>query len=43
MTHEQRDRLFGEIRRRLALRRDRRLRRGWGVVLHVAKALPGGW
>ncbi len=43
MTHEQRERLFGEIRRRLALRRDRRVRRGWGVVLHVAKALPGGW
>jgi SAM-dependent methyltransferase len=33
----QRDRLYGEIRRRLALRPDGRLRRGWGAVLHVAR------
>jgi SAM-dependent methyltransferase len=33
----QRDRLYGEIRRRLALRSDGRLRRGWGAVLHVAR------
>jgi SAM-dependent methyltransferase len=33
----QRDRLYGEIRRRLALRPDGQLRRHWGVVLHVAR------
>lgn len=33
----QRDRLYGEIRRRLASRTDGRLRRHWGVVLHVAR------
>ncbi|WP_037077376.1 class I SAM-dependent methyltransferase [Pseudonocardia spinosispora] len=33
----QRDRLYGEIRRRLALRPDGRLRRHWGAVLHVAR------
>ncbi len=33
----QRDRLYGEIRRRLALRPDGLLRRHWGVVLHVAR------
>lgn len=32
----QRDRLFGEIRRRLARRPDGCLRRHWGSVLHVA-------
>jgi len=32
----QRDRLYGEIRRRLAERPDGRLRRHWGAVLHVA-------
>jgi SAM-dependent methyltransferase len=37
MTAAQRDRLYGEIRRRLALRPDGRLRRGWGAVLHVAR------
>jgi SAM-dependent methyltransferase len=37
MTEEQRSRLYGEIRRRLALRPDGRLRRHWGVVLHVAR------
>ena len=33
----QRDRLYGEIRRRLALRPDGTLRRHWGAVLHVAR------
>ena len=33
----QRDRLYGEIRRRLALRPDGQLRRHWGVVLNVAR------
>jgi hypothetical protein len=33
----QRDRLYGEIRLRLALRPDGQLRRHWGVVLHVAQ------
>jgi hypothetical protein len=33
----QRTRLYGEIRRRLAERPDGRLRRHWGVVLHVAR------
>jgi SAM-dependent methyltransferase len=33
----QRDRLYGEIRRRLALRPDGRLRRHWGAVLHIAR------
>ena len=32
-----RDRLYGEIRRRLAERRDGRVRRQWGTVLHVAR------
>jgi SAM-dependent methyltransferase len=32
-----RDRLYGEIRRRLAERRDGRVRRHWGTVLHVAR------
>ncbi len=35
----QRDRLYGEIRRRLAERPDGRLRRHWGAVLHVARAV----
>jgi SAM-dependent methyltransferase len=34
----QRQRLYGEIRRRLALRSDGCLRRHWGAVLHVARA-----
>jgi hypothetical protein len=34
----QRDRLYGEIRRRLAARPDGRLRRHWGGVLHVARS-----
>jgi hypothetical protein len=33
----QRDRLFGEIRSRLAERPDGMLRRHWGAVLHVAR------
>jgi SAM-dependent methyltransferase len=33
----QRDRLYGEIRRRLAERPDGRLRRHWGAVLRVAR------
>jgi SAM-dependent methyltransferase len=32
-----RDRLYGEIRRRLAERHDGRVRRHWGAVLHVAR------
>jgi hypothetical protein len=37
MTPWQRDRLYGEIRRRLAARPGGRLRRHWGAVLHVAR------
>ncbi len=37
MQDWQRDRLYGEIRRRLALRPDGRLRRHWGGVLHIAR------
>lgn len=33
----QRDRLYREIRRRLALRPDGKLRRHWGGVLHIAR------
>jgi SAM-dependent methyltransferase len=33
----QRDRLFGEIRRRLGRRRDGLVHRHWGAVLHVAR------
>jgi SAM-dependent methyltransferase len=33
----QRDRLYGEIRRRLAQRPDGQLRRHWGGVLHIAR------
>ncbi len=43
MAQWQRDRLYGEIRRRLAQRPDGILRRHWGAVLHVARkrlALP---
>jgi SAM-dependent methyltransferase len=39
MAPWQRDRLYGEIRRRLAARPDGRLRRHWGAVLHVARRL----
>jgi SAM-dependent methyltransferase len=37
MESWQRDKLFAEIRRRLAERRDGTLRRHWGAVLHVAR------
>jgi SAM-dependent methyltransferase len=37
MASWQRDRLFGEIRRRVAQRSDRQVRRHWGAVLHVAR------
>lgn len=37
MAPDDRQHLFGEIRRRLALRADGRLRRGWGAVLNVAR------
>lgn len=37
MAGWQRDRLYGEIRRRLASRPDGFLRRHWGAVLHVAR------
>lgn len=37
MADRQRNRLYGEIRRRLAARPDGLVRRGWGAVLHVAR------
>jgi hypothetical protein len=37
MAGWQRERLYGEIRRRLAERPDRSVRRGWGTVLQVAR------
>jgi hypothetical protein len=37
MDAPKRDRLSGEIRRRLARRADGRLRRHWGAVLQVAR------
>jgi SAM-dependent methyltransferase len=39
MTPWQRERLYAEIRRRLAARPDGQLRRHWGAVLHVARRL----
>ncbi len=39
MQQWQRDRLYGEIRRRLSDRDDGLLRRHWGSVLHVARRL----
>jgi SAM-dependent methyltransferase len=39
MEQWQRDRLYGEIRRRLAERPDGLVRRHWGAVLHVARRL----
>lgn len=39
MREAQRQRLYGEIRRRLALRPDGLLRRHWGAVLHVARRI----
>ena len=40
MMPEKRERLFGEIRARLAKRPDGRLRRGWGAVMTVARRGP---
>ena len=37
MAEWKRRRLYGEIRRRLALRRDHAVRRHWGAVLQVAR------
>ena len=37
MADWKRQRLYGEIRRRLALRRDHSVRRHWGAVLQVAR------
>ena len=37
MAPADRDRLFGEVRRRIALRPTPTVRRGWGTVLHVAR------
>jgi len=37
MADWQRDRLYGEIRRRLAARPGGQVRRHWGAVLHVAR------
>jgi SAM-dependent methyltransferase len=37
MTDQHRERLYGEITRRLAQRRDGLLRRHWGAALHVAR------
>jgi len=42
MASWQRERLYGEIRRRLARRPDRSVRRGWGTVLHVARRRERG-
>jgi SAM-dependent methyltransferase len=41
MADWQRERLYSEIRRRLAERPDGTLRRHWGAVLHVARRLDG--
>jgi SAM-dependent methyltransferase len=40
MQDWQRDRLYGEIRRRLADRPDGLVRRHWGGVLHIARRTP---
>jgi SAM-dependent methyltransferase len=37
MADWKRQRLYGEIRRRLSLRREHSVRRHWGAVLHVAR------
>jgi SAM-dependent methyltransferase len=42
MTDWKRKRLFGEIRRRLALRQDHSVRRHWGAVLQVARRREDG-
>ncbi|HUZ51830.1 MAG TPA: SAM-dependent methyltransferase, partial [Streptosporangiaceae bacterium] len=39
MAEWKRERLYGEIRRRLAERPSGRLRRHWGVVLNVARKI----
>ena len=41
MAPWQRDRLYGEIRRRLSDREDGRLRRHWGCVLQIARVRSG--
>ena len=41
MKNWQRERLYGEIRRRMALRPDQPLRRHWGCVLQVARVRHG--
>ena len=40
MAPERRERLFTQIRRRLAERPDGRVRRGWGTVLTIAGRRP---
>ena len=42
MADWKRKRLYGEIRRRLAMRRDHSVRRHWGAVLHVARRREQG-
>jgi SAM-dependent methyltransferase len=42
MAGWQRERLYGEIRRRLAMRPDGLLRRHWGAVLHIARRRDDG-
>jgi SAM-dependent methyltransferase len=42
MAEWTRNRLYGEIRRRLALRRDHSVRRHWGAVLRVARRVTDG-
>ncbi len=41
MADWKRKRLYGEIRRRLALRRGHSVRRHWGAALRVARRLAG--
>ena len=42
MAEWKRNRLYGEIRRRLSLRRDHSVRRHWGAVLRVARRVTAG-
>jgi SAM-dependent methyltransferase len=42
MEKRTREQLYGEIRRRIGLRRDPRVRRHWLAILHVARAAQGG-
>ena len=42
MARWQRERLYGEVRRRLSERPDGLLRRHWGAVLHIARRVPSG-